>query len=230
MKHIKALMIVLLLQFMTITVMGMKPCNSETEIPFEWQSGDLIFQESATNGEISRAIKGVTSSIDDYRFTHVGMVYIDEHDSIYVVEATHPRVALTPLNDYLYPLKKETPKSLVFRLKPEYHHCIPAAIEEGLKLLGKEYDYAYTLNDDKYYCSELIYEMLLRANGGKPVFILNTMTFKSPDTGEFLPEWVEHYKKLETPIPEGKPGINPGAMSKSQVVDMVYVVAEPYNK
>jgi len=214
--NIKVLLIATLLQFTTGTIRA-----------FEWKNGDLIFQESATNEEISRAIKGVTSSIEDYHFTHVGMVFIDEHDSIYIIEATSPQVVLTPLNDYLYPKRQKDnapPKSVVFRLKPEYHHCIPKAIEEGLKLLGKEYDDAYTLNDDKYYCSELIYEMLLRSNKGTPVFTLNTMTFKSPDTGEFLPEWVEHYNKIGILIPEGKPGINPGAMSRSQVVDMIQVI------
>ena len=222
-RNIKTILIALLLIFATGAATGVKSYSIETANAFEWKNGDLIFQESATNGDVSRAIKGVTSSIDNYHFTHVGMVYIDERDSIYVVEATHPRVALTPLKDYLYPEKKGVsyPKSVVFRLKPEYHHCIPKAIKEGLKLIGKEYDDAYTLNDNKYYCSELIYEMLLKANDGTPVFNLNTMTFNSSATGEFLPEWIEHYKKLGIPIPEGKQGINPGAMSRSEVVEII---------
>ena len=198
------------------------PVLTATANDFEWRNGDLIFQEATGGSNTSRAIKGVTTSVGDYHFTHVGMVYIDEQDSIFVIEATRPRVALTPLSDYLHPPQKKTrPKSVVFRLKQEYRRCIPKAIEEGLKLVGKEYDDAYTLNDDKYYCSELIYEMLLKANDGAPVFHLNTMTFKSPVTGEFLPEWIEHYEKLGLPIPEGEQGINPGAMSRSEVVEII---------
>ena len=199
------------------------PILTATAKNFELRNGDLIFQESVLNSNIGQAIKGVTTSVDDYHFTHVGMVYIDERDSVFVLEATHPRVALTPLKDYLYSREKGTsfPKSVVFRLKHEYQHCISKAIEEGLKLIGKEYDDAYTLNDDKYYCSELIYEMLLKANDEIPVFLLNTMTFKSPVSEDFLPEWIEHYKKLGVPIPEGMSGINPGAMSRSAVVEFV---------
>ena len=210
------------LKINSILLILILPILTATAKDFEWRNGDLIFQESVGSSNTSRAIKGVTTSVDDYHFTHVGMVFIDERDSIFVLEATHPRVALTPLNDYLYPEKKGIyPKSVVFRLKQEYRYCIPKAIEEGLKLIGKEYDDAYTLNDDKYYCSELIYEMLLNANGGVPVFQLNTMTFKSPITEDFLSEWIEHYKKLGVPIPEGMPGINPGAMSRSAVVEFV---------
>ena len=59
-----------------------------------------------------------------------------------------------------------------------------------------------------YYCSELIYEIFLKANQNVPVFTLNAMTFKAPGSKDFTPEWVEYYKKLGEPIPEGEPGIN----------------------
>ncbi len=190
---------------------------------FNLQNGDLIFQESC-NGQINNAIKGVTSSVDKYQFTHVGMVYIKDNDSIYVIEATTPKVKITPLVEYLYPEKEKAcyPKSVVGRLKAKYQPCIPQAIAEALPLIGKDYDYAYDLSNDKYYCSELIYLILLKANGGVPVFELNKMTFKSKQTNDFLPEWVAHFKKQKIAIPEGKPGINPGAMSKAKVIDIVH--------
>ncbi|MDU1891438.1 MAG: YiiX/YebB-like N1pC/P60 family cysteine hydrolase [Dysgonomonas sp.] len=195
--------------------------HSQAEKP-QLQNGDLIFQEACT-GNTDNTIKEVTSSIDGYRFTHVGIVYIDQKDSIYVIEATHPKVKVTHLNEYLYPEGKEGcyPISVVGRLKEEYRHCIPQALEEGLKLVGKNYDYGYTLNNDTYYCSELVYYILLKANNGKPVFELNTMTFKSAETGEFTEGWISYYEKLNMPIPEGEPGINPGAMSRSHVIDIV---------
>lgn len=189
---------------------------------FRLQSGDLIFQEDCANGT-DNTIKAVTASIGDYRFTHVGIVYIDDNDSVYVIEATRPKVAKTPLNDYLYPGEKGCyPKSVVGRLKEGYSHNIPAALNEGLTLVGKDYDDGFILGNDKYYCSELIYEILLRANNGIPVFPLNTMTFKSPDTGEITKGWKEYFGKYNLPIPEGEPGINPGAMSSSDVIDIVH--------
>ena len=190
---------------------------------FKLQTGDLIFQESCT-GSMGSAIKEVTTSVAEYQFTHVGIVYIDENDSIFVIEATQPKVAKTPLHEYLYPGNEKDcpPVSVVGRLKPEYRHCIPKAIEEGLSLVGKEYDNGFVLGDDKYYCSELIYEVLLKANAGKPVFPLNVMTFKSPETGEISTGWIEHFQKYSLPVPEGKPGINPGVMSRSDVIEIVH--------
>lgn len=189
---------------------------------FKLRAGDLIFQEDCASGT-DNTIKAVTAGIGDYRFTHVGIVYIDDNDSVYVIEATRPKVAKTPLGDYLYPGGKGGyPKSVVGRLKEEYTHCIPAALNEGLTLVGKDYDDGFILGNDKYYCSELIYDILLRANNDIPVFPLNTMTFKSPDTDEITEGWKEYFGKYNLPIPEGEPGINPGAMSRSDVIDIVH--------
>ncbi|GHV16777.1 peptidoglycan peptidase [Bacteroidia bacterium] len=190
---------------------------------FKLQTGDLIFQESCT-GNMGSAIKEVTTSAEEYQFTHVGMVYIDENDSVFVIEATRPKVTKTPLREYLYPENEKEcpPVSVVGRLKPEYRHCVPKAIEEGLSLIGKEYDNGFVLGDDTYYCSELVYEILLKANDGKPVFPLNIMTFKSPESGEISAGWIEHFKKYNKPVPEGEPGINPGAMSRSDVIEIVH--------
>lgn len=190
---------------------------------FKLKNGDLIFQEACPNN-MENSIKKVTSSIDDYQFTHVGMVYIDENDSIYVLEATTPKVALTPLRDYLYPEKAIScyPISIVGRLKDKYQEIIPQALNIGFTLIDKEYDYGFILSNDKYYCSELVYEILKQANKGVDVFPLNVMTFKSKETGETVKGWIEHFNKYNLPIPEGEPGINPGAMSCSSVIDIVH--------
>ncbi len=99
---------------------------------------------------------------------------------------------------------------------------IPKAIQEAEKLVGKKYDDAFDLKNDQYYCSELIYQAFYIANQNKPVFPLNVMTFKSSQTGDFSPYWVGYFQKLGISIPEGELGINPGAMSRSDLVDIVY--------
>ena len=189
---------------------------------FSLQNGDLIFQE-ACSGNMNKAIKEVTSGIEGYNFTHVGMVWIDSLGKTYVIEATHPRVCITPLQEFLYPKDQLCPpKSVVGRLKEAYQPLIPLSIEEAKKQVGKEYDDAFDLNNDQYYCSELIYWALYKANQNKDVFPLNTMTFKSSPNGAYAPYWLEHFKKLQIPVPEGQLGINPGAMSRSDVISIVY--------
>lgn len=190
---------------------------------FTLQNGDLIFQEDCSE-ETNNTIKKVTSSIGDYNFTHVGIVYIDEKGETYVIEATRPKVTITPLDDYLYP-KGNTgcyPRSVVGRLKVEYQKLIPDAIDEARKLIGKDYDDGFVLGNDKYYCSELVYDVLLKANGGESVFPLNVMTFKSAETGEITRGWTEYFDKYGLPVPEGELGINPGAMSRSDVIAIVH--------
>lgn len=187
------------------------------------KNGDLIFQEACPS-DSDNPIKAVTNSIGDYQFTHVGIVYIDDEDQIFVLEATTPEVSLTSLSEYLYPEEEKEcyPKSVVGRLKPEYQSLIPKALEIGFTLIGKAYDYGYMLNNDQYYCSELIYEIFRQANEGKDIFPLNVMTFKSKDTEDTAKGWIEHFNKHNLPIPEGELGINPGAMSRSEVVDLIF--------
>lgn len=187
----------------------------------KWKNGDLIFQESCT-GNVGEAIKSVTTSVDKYHFTHVGIVYIDEKDSIYVLEATIPKVALTPLSKYLHPMGENCyPKSVVGRIKPEFQNLIPQALNYGLTLIGKDYDYGYKLDNDKYYCSELIYEIFKHANNSKDLFSLNIMTFKSLETGKITDSWLEYFESRSLAVPEGELGINPGAMSRSDVLDII---------
>lgn len=193
------------------------------EEEFKLENGDLIFQEACI-GDADNTIKEVTSSIDDYLFTHVGIVYIDNRDSVYVLEATRPEVKLTPIQEYLCPKIGSdcSPKSVVGRLTADYQSRIPKALEIGLTLLGKGYDDGFILDNDEYYCSELVYEILKEANDGVPVFSLNIMTFKSQETGEITQGWIEYFDKYKLPIPEGELGINPGSMSKSNAITIVH--------
>lgn len=190
------------------------------------KNGDLIFQESCS-GEFGNAVKEVTYSAKGYNFTHVGIVWINpDNDSIYVIEATHPKVCITPLKKFLIPDGgKCKPISVLGRVKEKYHPLILPAIEEAKKLVGYEYDDAFDICNNKYYCSELIYNIFLKANHNTPVFELNTMTFKRKGTNKYSQNWIEHFRKLNIPIPEGELGINPGAMSKQKnVIDILYEI------
>lgn len=209
-------------QCITIILMLLSPYIIAQD--FGLKNGDLIFQE-ACSGSMGNSIKEVTTSIDNYQFTHVGIVYIGANDSIYVLEATRPKVVLTPLSQYLYPVDTKGcyPKSVAGRLKAQYRSLIPKALEIGFTLIGKEYDYGFVLGNGKYYCSELVYEILRQANNGKEVFPLNVMTFKSEDTGLTTQGWIEYFDDWGLPVPEGELGINPGAMSQSDVIDIIHI-------
>lgn len=190
----------------------------------ELKNGDIIFQESCSGSNVGNAIKSVTRSIGNYNFTHVGIVYLSPEDNaFYVIEATPPAVRIVPLCEFLRPdtLKECRVVSIVGRLRDKYQPCISGAIREAHRLIGKEYDYGFVLDNDKFYCSELIYAIFLKANQGIPVFELNTMTFKQVASGETDINWIQYFREKGLLIPEGELGINPGAMSRSEVIDLL---------
>ena len=119
------------------------------------------------------------------------------------------------------------PKVIVGRLKPEFGYLVPTVIRHAISLRGKPYDKVFDCNNDAYYCSELVYYSFMKANGGKPVFEMQPMTFVDPDTGETFEAWKEYFQELGVPIPEGQPGINPGGISCSTVVTIIHAYGLP---
>lgn len=180
------------------------------------QDGDLLFQDMDC-GPLCDAIEAVTEGYNGNDFSHMGMVY-HKNDTIYIIEAAGKAVRLTTLEKFFKNTKKPIP---VGRLKKQYKKLIPNAISFSLKQLGVPYDDEYVYNNGSYYCSELIYDAFKAANKNKPFFELFPMTYKQPGTNEFFPAWIEYYKEIGKPIPEGLPGCNPGGMSTSDKIEIV---------
>lgn len=197
---------------------------------FKLQKGDLLFQDLDC-GELCDAIEKVTTGVNGAKFSHVAIVSkIDNDGKAYVIEA-YDKVEETPVSEFLKRSHddKGNPKVVVAKLLPEYQYLIPVAVNRAYKLLGKKYDSKFDLNDDSYYCSELIYDIFKYYDKGKKIelFPLNSMTFKDPDTGEIMNVWKKYFKELGIPVPEGKPGINPGAISRSPKLKVVHVYGRP---
>ncbi|GGB69158.1 hypothetical protein GCM10007424_06400 [Flavobacterium suaedae] len=180
------------------------------------QDGDLIFQDMDC-GPLCDAIEAVTEGYNGNDFSHMGMVYY-KNDSIYILEAAGSAVRLTTLEKFSENTKKPM---YVGRVKKKYKKLIPLAISFSLQQMGVPYDDEYVYDNGNYYCSELIYDAFMFANGGKPFFQLYPMTYKQPNTNEFFPAWVEYYKSIGATIPEGLPGCNPGGMSVSDKIEII---------
>ena len=185
------------------------------------REGDLIFQELDC-GPMCTAIETVTEGVNGRDFSHCAMV-IEEHDSLKVIEAIGAGVQITSMSDFL----QRSNKVLAARLKTSDKGVISRAVKYSKTLLGKPYDYVFLLNNDQYYCSELLYESFKVANHGKPVFELEPMTFVDPKTNTYYPVWVDYYHALHIRIPEGKPGLNPGSISRSEKLELLDVKIKP---
>lgn len=191
-------------------------CNSTTTCPGTIPSqekvlkpGDIVFQDLDC-GPMCDAIEAVTEGVHGKDYSHCAMI-IQEGDSLKVIEAIGEGVVVTSWRDFV----GRSSKIQAARLKTMDDAGLQRAIRYAISLKGKLYDNTFLLNNDRYYCSELLYEAFKVANYGKEVFTLEPMTFKDPKTGSFYPVWVDYYSQLKCPIPEGKPGINPGVISRS---------------
>ncbi len=180
------------------------------------QNGDLLFVE-AKNEDLSGAINRVTQKEESMAFDHVGLVEV-LHDRIYLIHATGEKGTIREtMQNYLQRSVSEKPVLFIFRLKGDYQKCVPDAIDEAKKWLGKPYNWSYVLNDSSIYCSDLVERAFRKCH----LFDLEPMTFKDPKQNEFDAYWIQYYNKLGIPIPEGQLGCNPNGLATSNKLQLV---------
>jgi len=194
-------------------------CSSK----FELKEGDLLFQD-LDSSLLCDAIELVTPGYNEANFSHIGLV-VSINDTLKVLEAIPPKVMLTNLDDFLNRSfdKDGNPKVIVGRLKDKYLHSVEEAVSYSKSKLNIEYDEVFLMNNNSYYCSELIYEAFLNDS----IFELKPMTFLHPKTKDTLKVWKDYYKEIEVEIPQNKMGINPGIMSLSNKIKMVHFYGIP---
>ena len=190
---------------------------------FKLQEGDLLFQD-LDSSPLCYAIELVTPGYNGANFSHIGLVVLD-NDTLKVLEAIPPKVMITNLDDFINRSfdKNGNPKVIVGRLKKEFTNSISNAVSYSKSKLEITYDEVFLINNETYYCSELIFEAFEKDS----IFQLKPMTFLHPKTKDTLKVWKEYYSDLNTNIPEGNPGINPGIMSLSNKIEMVHFYGIP---
>ncbi len=213
----KLIFIVILLFEISESIFSQKP-------NFQFKDGDLLFQDLDC-GELCTAIEKVTTGFKNAKLSHIGIVFKDINKKVFVIEAIGKSVHINPIDTFLIRSTDENnnPKIMVGRLKPVYSYLIKDALKKAKELVNFPYDDEFLLNNNKYYCSELIYEIFKYANGGKDFFKLKPMTFKDPATGDFFPAWIKYYENLNISIPEGEYGLNPGSISLSEKIDIIEI-------
>lgn len=199
--------------FLYIQLILLVSCSSN----FELQEGDFLFQD-LDSSPLCDAIELVTPGYKDANLSHIGFV-IKDNNSLKVIEASPPVVKITNLEDFF----KQSNKIIVGRLKQDYKNSLDDAVKFMKQKINIEYDEFFVLDNERYYCSELIYEAFKKHQ----IFTLQPMTFMNPSTGDTLKAWKNYYNNIEMEIPEGKLGINPGIMSLSNKIDIIHVYEKP---
>lgn len=197
---------------------GNEPGNRAITRQYNLQPGDILFQDLDC-GPACDAIESVTEGVNGRDFSHCGIV-AEINGELQVVEA-YGNVQAVPVDSFLARSKDADGKPQVVIGRTGDKALAQQSAEYSKNYIGKAYDNTFAMGDDAYYCSELVYECYKQANGGEAYFPLNTMTFKVPGTDTFMPFWTEYYHKLGTDIPEGDSGINPGAISRSEHLQII---------
>lgn len=192
--------------------------NPDSFIP---QQGDLLFQDLDC-GPLCDAIESVTTSYGNYHFSHLGLVFTREDDSLFVIEAIGDKVQATPLHKFLYRNidASGNPKVVAMRSTLSQNE-VKRAIQLALQEIDKPYDDYFLPDNNRWYCSELI-AYAFNTAARRIVFANTAMTYKFSDTDSIMPVWKDYFDKLNVPVPEGVPGCNPGGMSRSAYVKLVH--------
>ena len=172
---------------------------------FDVENGDLVFQ-SLPHGAVVDAIESSTRSA----YSHCGIV-VKKDGRTLVLEAIGP-VKETEYDEWVKSGREE--KVSVYRMRdPRY---IPKMIEEGYKFLGRPYDIRYRMDDEKIYCSELIYKSVFNAHG-KKMSRINKL-------GEL--DWVKILPVIIAiegdSVPLEREMITPVSLTRSTMVKLVY--------
>jgi len=198
--------------FIMLLLYSCKDPNYEDKM----KEGDILFQDLDC-GALCDAIEAVTDGAGGREFSHCGLV-VEIDGRLQVVEAIGDRVQVNDLNTF-FTRSGDTSNIMnisLGRINREYSGIISRASEYARQQIGTPYDDEFLIDNGKWYCSELLYQSFKEANSGDEFFILQPMTFRDPETGEFFPAWIEYYNNLGLPIPEGMPGTNPGLISLSE--------------
>ncbi len=181
------------------------------------EAGDLLFTVGGESG-MSEAIRSATASQGTLPYTHVGLL-TERADS--VIAASSPEgVRIVPLADYLARAARIEGRPCVTAKRHPDRRAARAAVARARALVGAPYDDAFRADNDRYYCSELVW-CCYRDTTGRPLFEARPMRFRD-DAGRMPAYWTEHFAALGEPIPEGEPGTNPAAMAETPQLKEVH--------
>jgi len=165
------------------------------------QEGDILFQ-SLRHDPLVDTIEGATHS----PYSHCGIVHQTPAGPWVVIEAIGP-VKETPLAQWVSQARDG--RCSIYRLREGYRDRIPSIIAAARTFLGRPYDIRYELDDEKIYCSELIFKAFKRVTG-EDLGRLQTL-------GEL--DWQPYQAVIESieggPVPLDRTMITPRSLSEA---------------
>ena len=181
---------------------------------YQPKEGDLYFQSLPRNAVVN-AIEGASES----PYSHCGIL-VRKVDEWFVLEAIGP-VRETPLAKWIKQARDNHYD--VFRLEREHARNIPVFIKAARKYMGRPYDIRYRMDDEKIYCSELIFKGYRDATGESLGKLVKFGDLK----------WVRHTPvilAIEGSIPLYRIMITPRHLSEAKQLEKVFSSKEKVRK
>lgn len=198
-------------------LMKLKRPSSAPVVREKFRDGDLIFQTSASRQSL--AIQLATHS----PYSHCGLLFQQEGEW-WVYEAVQP-VGICPLSDWIRRGKEG--RYVVKRLK---NTQLIEMRKDTLKSLavsfkGKEYDPWFGWDDERMYCSELLWKIFYRGAGVRlgDLQTLGSLDLSAPQVQEIM------FERYGTRLPLSDSVITPVAIFKSPLLKTVFANGEWIN-
>lgn len=182
------------------------------------QTGDVILQPLKCN--LCSMIESETQSI----YSHIGIVIETTPKKIMVAEAYTGKVRIVSLPEYLS--KTEMGQFVQVRRLKEMQNLDTNKKEIFNKLLislfiqkflNKPYDHFFSMDEEKYYCSELVLKLL------NP-FLRNKIKTKPMSFYKNERFWENYFHHN---VPNGLPGISPANFEKSKLFETIKIEKRP---
>ena len=170
------------------------------------RTGDLVFVCADTTG-MDAAISAATTDKSTCDYSHVGIIEACDSGT-FVIDAT-PKYGVSrhPLQQF----EEENGTCHFYRLKG--YNNEDEWLDKAKSYIGLPYDFYFLPDNGKFYCSELVSEVCLDADGN-PIFEAQPMNFRAAD-GTMPDYWVNLFDSLGVEVPQGISGTNPNDLVQS---------------
>lgn len=189
------------------------------------QAGDLIFvglpmDYSVDEDSMDAAIVSATGT-DELNLIHVAIADVDA-DGVWIIDATLKYgVDRHPLDTFLTQFTLADGSLPEFIIKRVKGVDADAAVKNALTYCGRGYDMKFLPDNEEQYCSELVQNAYLDADGNQ-VFPSAPMNFLASD-GTMPAYWEWLFGLLGMDVPQGVMGTNPHDLSLSPLLETVEV-------
>lgn len=227
-KRYKAIILSLLIWLFVVPVVC--ACVRRTAIPRvpsdSLRTADLLFVLNLKGNAITEVTQGVHAMPID----HVGIV-LRSATGLFVMEAVPGAgVTLTPLSLFVNQNEPSSAMPSILVGRPRKKIDMRRMMAKWQAYRGLPYDSLYMPDDREMYCSELVQKMLLDADG-QPIYPTIPMSFHNK-YGKITRYWKRFYHQRGLEVPEGKPGTNPGQLSRDAntlILGMLSVAPNKYH-